>query len=165
MVWMKFLHITAISVWCGSLICLPGLYVQRTHVANEASLHRLHGLVRFLYVAVTSPAAFVGIASGTALVFLRETYQPWFAAKLAFVGLLATIHALTGLVIIRLFDEGEVYPVWRFVAVTALTLLTVSVVLFLVLSKPDLPSVLPAALAEPGALRRIIGGLNPFPRS
>lgn len=162
---MKVLHIAAISIWCGSLICLPGLYVRRAHVAGEASLHRLQGLVRFLYVAITSPAAFVGVASGAALIFLRETYQPWFAAKLAFVGLLATIHALTGLVIIRLFDEGEIYPVWRFLAVTALTLIVVTLVLFLVLAKPDLPSLLPASFAEPGALRRILDGLNPFPRS
>lgn len=162
---MKFVHIAAISVWSASLICLPGLYVQRAHVANEASLHRLQGLVRFLYVGITSPAAFVGIASGTALIFMRETYQPWFAAKLFFVGVLATIHVLTGLVIIRLFDEGEIYPVWRFVAVTLLTLLTVSVILSLVLAKPELPSLLPVALGEPGALRRLLADLIPFPRS
>lgn len=162
---MKFVHIAAISVWSASLICLPGLYVQRAHVANEPSLHRLQGLVRFLYVGITSPAAFVGIASGTALIFMRETYQPWFAAKLFFVGLLATIHVLTGLVIIRLFDEGGIYPVWRFVAVTLLTLLTVLVILSIVLAKPELPPLLPAAMGEPGALRRLFLDLIPSPRS
>lgn len=162
---MTFLHIVAIAIWSGTLICLPGLYVQRAHVANDASLHRLQGLVRFLYVGITSPAAFVGIATGTALIFMRDTYEPWFAAKLFFVGLLATIHALTGLVIIRLFDEGGVYPVWRFVAVTGLTVLVVAVVLFLVLSKAELPALLPASLGEPGGLGRLLGGLNPFPRS
>jgi uncharacterized membrane protein len=165
MVWMKLVHITAISIWSASLICLPGLYVQRAHVATTSSLHRLQGLVRFLYVGVTSPAAFVGIASGTALIFMRESYQPWFTAKLFFVGVLAIIHVLTGLVIIRLFEEGEIYPVGRFVAVTLLTLLTVFVILTLVLGKPELPSLLPATLGEPGGLRGLLAPLIPFPRS
>jgi len=164
-VWVKFLHIAAISVWCASLICLPGLYLQRARVPDRASLHQLQGLVRFVYVRAMSPAAFVGIASGTALIFLRETYQPWFGAKLVFVGVLAFIHILTGLVIIRLFDEGQIYPVWRFVAVTMLTVLTVSMILLLVLAKPDLPSLLPAAMSEPGGLRRLLIDLIPFPRS
>src|SRR5690606_13648861 len=119
----------------------------------------------FLYVGVTSPAAFVGIASGTALIFLQETWAPWFGAKLFFVGVLVTIHILTGLVILRLFDEGRIYPVWRFVATTMLTVATASVVLFLVLGKPDLPSLLPAAMGEPGALRLLFDAFNPFRRS
>lgn len=162
MVWLKFLHIAAISLWSAGLICLPGLYVQRAHVPNDASLHRLQGLVRFLYVGAMSPAAFVGIATGTALIFLRETWAPWFGAKLVFVGMMATIHILTGLVIIRLFEDGQVYPVWRFVAVTIITIAIISVVLFLVLAKPEIPSLLPDVIGEPGALRRLVGDLNPF---
>lgn len=165
MVWLKFVHIAAIAIWSAGLICLPGLYVQRAHVPNEPSLHRLQRLVRLLYVGAMSPAAFAGIATGTALIFLRETWAPWFGAKLVLVGVMATIHILTGLVIIRLFDEGEIYPVWRFVAVTILTLATVSAILFLVLAKPDIPSILPPSMHEPGALKRLLGDLSPFQRS
>ena len=75
-----------------------------------------------------------------------------------------TIHILTGLVIVRLFETGNVYPVWRFVAVTAATLLVVGAILFVVLAKPDLPDLMPAEMAEPGALKRLIGDLNPFQR-
>lgn len=165
MVWLKVLHIMAISLWSAGLICMPGLYLQRAHVSGEPSLHRLQALVRFLYVSVMSPAAFVGIASGTALIFLRETWAPWFSAKLYFVGAMAMLHVFTGLVVIRLFDEGQIYPLWRFIGATIVTLIVVAAILLLVLAKPDLPSLFPDEMGEPGALRRIIGDLIPFLRS
>jgi len=164
MIWLKVVHIAAIAVWSAALVCLPGLYVRRTHLSGGEVLHRLQSLVRFLYVAVASPAAFVGIGTGTALIFLRATFEPWFSLKLALVGAMVVTHILTGLVIIRLFEEGTVYPVWRFVAVTALTLLVVMAILAVVLAKPDVPEMLPAAMSEPGALGRIADGLNPFRR-
>ncbi len=162
MVWLKFIHITAISIWSAALICLPGLYVQRAHVASRDSLHRLQRMVRFMYVGAMSPAAFLGIATGTGLIFLRETWAPWFGLKLLFVGVLATLHIVTGLVIIRLFDDGQIYPVWRFIVVTVLTIATVSIILFLVLAKPQLPPLLPEWMHEPGALGRIMEKFNPF---
>lgn len=164
MIWVKTLHIAAIAIWSAGLICLPGLYVQRAHVPDQPSLHRLQGMVRFMYVAMVSPAAFVAVGSGTALIFLQESFEPWFSVKLVFVGAMVTLHILTGLVIIRLFEEGNVYPVWRFVAVTVLTLLTVGAILVVVLAKPGIPNLLPEAMSEPGALRRIVEGLNPFQR-
>ncbi len=160
MVWLKFVHIAAIAIWSAGLICLPGLYVQRARVPDETSLHRLHRLVRFLYIAMMSPAAFVGIATGTALIFLRETWAPWMGAKLVFVGLMTTTHILTGLVIGRVFERGQVYATWRYATVTAFTLLIVSAILVVVLAKPDLPSLLPAWMYEPRGLRRLLG-LNP----
>ena len=164
MIWLKLLHLAAIAVWSAGLICLPALYVQRAHVADKDSKHRLQAMVRFLYVAILSPAAFVAVGSGTALIFVRQSFEPWFTLKLVFVGALVTIHILTGLVIVRLFETGNVYPVWRFVAVTAATLLVVGAILFVVLAKPDLPDLMPAEMAEPGALKRLIGDLNPFRR-
>lgn len=165
MIWLKSLHIATIAIWSAGLICLPGLYLQRAHVPNDQSLHRLQAMVRFLYVAIVSPAAFVAVGSGTALIFLRETFEPWFSVKLTVVGAMVVAHILTGLVIIRLFEEGNVYPVWRFVAVTLATLLIVGAILAVVLAKPDLPHLLPEAMSEPGALRRILEPLNPFRRS
>lgn len=164
MIWLKLLHLAAIALWSAGLICLPGLYLQRAHVRDRASKHRLQAMVRFLYVAVLSPAAFVAVGSGIVLIFVRQSFEPWFTLKLAFVGALVTIHVLTGLAIVRLFEAGNVYPVWRFVAVTAATVVVVAAILVVVLAKPDLPELLPAEMAEPGALKRLVGGLNPFPR-
>ncbi|MCO5156757.1 MAG: CopD family protein [Aquamicrobium sp.] len=164
MIWLKVLHLAAIAVWSAGLICLPGLYVQRAHVPSRDSKHRLQAMVRFLYVAVLSPAAFVAIGSGTALIFVRQSFEPWFSLKLVLVGALATIHILTGLVVIRLFESGNIYPVWRFVAVTAATLAVVTAILVVVLMKPELPDLYPQAMAEPGALARLVADLNPFRR-
>lgn len=165
MIWLKLLHIAAIAVWSAGLVCLPALYVQRHRLRAGPPLHRLQRVVRFLYVAIVSPAAFIAIASGTALIFVREPYQPWFSAKLALVGLLVIGHVVNGLVIVRLFEAGNTFPVWRFIAVTTLTLLVVIAILALVLAKPELGDVLPTSLGEPGGLRRLLGALNPFPRS
>lgn len=160
--WLKFIHIATIAVWAAGLISLPGLYVQRAHVADDEQLHRLQRIVRSAYVRLVSPAAFVAVASGIALIFLRETFVAWFSLKLAFVGVLVVIHALTGLVIIRLFREGEIYPVWRFVAVTTLTVAIVLAILVLVLAKPDIAVTYPAALGQPGALRDLFADFIPW---
>jgi len=161
--WMKVIHIAAIAIWMAGLVSLPGLYVQRAHVTGEDQLLRLQRMVRFAYVQLISPAAFIAVASGTALIFLREAFEPWLTVKLTLVGGLTVVHSLTGLVIIRLFQEGEVYPVWRFVGATAFTVLLAFGVLYLVLAKPPLDAgLLPDALSEAGALRRLADGLNPW---
>lgn len=162
MIWLKILHLASISIWSAGLVCLPGLYVQRAHVGSDASLHRLHALVRFSYIALISPAAFIAVGSGTALIFVQESFEGWFSVKLALIGAMVVVHILTGLVIIRLFHEGEVYPVWRFMAVTLITLSIVTAILVVVLAKPDVPDLLPHAMGEPGALGRILEPFNPF---
>jgi len=164
MIWIKALHIAAISFWSAVLLCLPALYVQRAEESGKASLHRLQEMVRFIYVGVLSPAAFIAIASGTWLIFLRETFEPWFSVKLVLVGILSTIHALTGLVIIRLFEKDNVYPAWRFVVVTIFTILVIVLILTVVLLKPEFPDILPDVMREPGGLRRLAEDLNPFHR-
>lgn len=165
MIWLKILHLAAIAVWSAALVCLPGLCVRRGRLPGREARHRLQAMVRFLYVAVASPSAFVAIASGTALIFLRQPFEPWFSLKLALVGALATIHVVTGLVVIRLFQAGNAYPAWRFAATTGLTLAVVTAILVVVLAKPDLPDLVPAAMTEPGALKRLVDALNPFRRS
>lgn len=160
-VWLKFVHVAAIAIWCAGLIALPGLYVRRARVSAYEDLYRLQGLVRFSYVGVISPAAFVSVGSGIGLIFVAGTFEVWFSMKLIFVGLLVVIHILTGLVIIRLFEEGEVYPIWRFVAVTALTVVATLGILYFVLAKPDLE--MPSnGLFRPGALRDLLGGFIPW---
>ncbi|CAO3435057.1 CopD family protein [Azospirillum doebereinerae] len=160
---MKFVHIAAIALWAAGLVSLPSLYVQRAAITEDHTLYRLQRTVRFAYTNVLSPAAFTAVASGIALIFLREVFVPWFSLKLGFVALLGVAHVLTGLVIIRLFREGEGYPAWRCVAATILTALVVLAILILVLAKPAaLPLELPAALFEPGGLKRLLDPLNPW---
>lgn len=162
MVFVKFLHIMAISVWAAGLVSLPGLYVQRAKIDRDHDLYRLQKIVRFSYVRVLSPAAFLAIATGTGLIFLQNPFSAWFSMKLAFVGIMVVIHVMTGLVIIRLFDDGEVYPVWRFISVTVVSGCVVGAIFFLVLARPEAPFALPSGWAEPGALKRIISEISPW---
>lgn len=159
---VKFLHIAAIALWAGGIVSLPGLYVQRAHVKDRDALHRLQRAVRFAYVAIISPAAFLAVATGTTLIFLRQTFEPWFSVKLLFVGLLAVLHVLTGLVVIRLFREGEVYPVWRFVTATIVSGAVVVAIFFVVLAKPAIDLAVFDVLAEPGGLQRLYREFSPW---
>ncbi|MDI6025200.1 CopD family protein [Corticibacterium sp. UT-5YL-CI-8] len=156
---LKFIHIPAIAIWSAGLLCLPFLYIQRRGLEDEA-LHRLHNFTRFIYVGVVSPAAFVAVACGIALIFLQATYQPWFSVKLALVGVMAIIHVMSGLMILRLFEPGQTYPYWRFVAVTVLTTLVIGAILLVVLGKP-IWSVERhiAGIFSPGALGDMLGQL------
>jgi len=158
---LKAVHIAAISVWCAGLLCLPSLYIQRRAIILRDDLHRLQKIVRYAYIAVVSPLAFIAVASGTVLVFTEQTFAPWFALKLAFVGLMAFFHVLMGLVVIRLFREGENYPIWRFALATVLTGSTITCILWLVLAKPDIPS-LSEDIFRPGALQDLVAPINPW---
>lgn len=164
--WLKFLHIAAIAVWMAGLVGLPGLFVQRKLVSDDDHLFQLQRTVRFAYLRLVSPAAFLAVATGIILIFGRGVFEPWLSAKLALVGILVLLHTLTGLIINRLFDDGESYPVWRFVAVTALTAVLILGILYLVLAKPslDLGMLVPAAMSEPGGLHRLFEEFSPWPK-
>jgi protoporphyrinogen IX oxidase len=159
---LKFVHIAAIAIWTAGLISLPSLYIQRASIKSNESLYRMQRMVRFSYVAIISPAAFIAVSSGIALSFLREVFAPWFSWKLGFVAMLAMFHVFSGLVIIRLFKEGEIYPLWRFLLATASCCVIVLAILVLVLAKqaPDLS--LPPIMAEPGGLKRLLDPINPW---
>lgn len=160
--WLKFVHVATIAGWSAGLVALPVLYLQRAGLEGQR-LHRLHAFTRFFYVALVSPVAFVAIGSGTALIFLQGTYENWFSAKLVGVSVMTGVHIFSGLMILRLFEPGKVYPPGRFFVVMTLTLGAIAAILTLVLGKPEMewPAVL-AAFFAPGALSelvdQIIGG-------
>lgn len=164
MIWLKVVHFAAIGIWSAVLLMMPALCVRRTRMRRLDLLHSYQGFIRFLYVVVMSPAAFVAIGSGTALIFMRETFEPWFSVKLALVGAMAAAHILTGLIVLRLFDEGVTYPGWRAVLATSTSACVITGILVVVLAKPELPDLLPDAMGEPGALRPIVLDLIPSRR-
>lgn len=156
---VKFLHIVAIALWSGGLICLPFLYLQRKRLNGDA-LHRLHNFTRFFYVALVSPAAFVAVGSGIALIFLQGMFEAWFSLKLALVAGLVFVHVTSGALILRLFEPDQSYPLWRFLAVTALTFTLVGLILLVVLGKPQWTTPGPVeTLLAPGALGIILSDL------
>ncbi|MCF6368050.1 CopD family protein [Rhizobium halophilum] len=159
---LKFFHIAAIAIWAGGLISLPGLYVQRAYVQDDDALYRLQMMVRFSYVVIISPAAFIAVATGILLIFGQQTFAGWFSLKLLFVAVLVVLHVLTGLVIIRLFREGEIYPIWRFILATVLTSGVIIAILTVVLAKPVLSEPAAEDLLAPGGLGRFVQSISPW---
>lgn len=155
---VKSLHIIAIAGWSAGLICLPFLYLQRRQLSGEA-LHRLQNFTRFFYVSLVSPAAFIAVGSGIALIFIEAVFEAWFSVKLALVAIMVIIHVTSGALILRLFEPDGAYPFGRFILVSTLTVIVISAILIVVLGKPQwtTPGAIEAFFA-PGGLGDFIAG-------
>ena len=151
----KFVHLGAIAIWSAGLIALPFLFRQRHAVAAGPDLDRLHRLTRFVYVDAASPAAFVAIASGTALIFVQATFTEWFSLKMLLVAVLAMLHVAAGLVLHHLFAPGGHFGRSAFVMLTSGYLVVIIAILWVVLAKPHIEaSGYAAHLFAPGGLAR-----------
>ena len=133
---LKFVHIATIAVWSGGLIVLPYLFWQRRLLAAGPELDRLHRITRFVYVVMTSPAAFVAIGSGTALIFLQSTFREWFTLKMVFVGAMVMLHVVAGLVAVRVFAPDGRFGSRSCVALTSAYLVLIVAIIWVVLAKP-----------------------------
>lgn len=154
---LKFAHLAAIAVWSGGLIVLPFLFRQRMGMAPGVELDRLHRITRLVYVELTSPAAFIAIATGTALIFVQATFVEWFSLKMVLVGIMAMLHVVAGLVLHQLFAPGGRFGATAAAALTTGYLVVIAGILWFVLAKPHIDSnAIAAHLFEPGALGRWI---------
>lgn len=157
MAWLKFLHISALLVWCAGLVYLPGLLLAHRTVTNREDFVRIRNASRFSYNAITSPAAVVAIGAGTALLLLAPgVLQGWMFVKLALVGVLVMAHVQYGFVLAALSKPGSQPPRLRLLAVWSLVFAAMTAILWLVLDKPFLGiSALPDWLLEPGGLQSL----------
>lgn len=159
-VWLKTAHIASLVVWCGCLLVIPGLFAQRHGVEHDQTRFDLQRLTRFLFVTIASPAAFVAIGTGTALIFAREVFTAWFALKLLVVGGLVAMHVRHGFVVLRVFEPSGTYRLRRKIAATGLTIGLIAAILWLVLDKPAVDlALLPDWLHQPGGLRSMVEDL------
>jgi protoporphyrinogen IX oxidase len=162
--WLKVIHVSTLVIWCGGLLVLPGLYALRKKSVHDPATLRLQRFVRALFILIVSPAAFVAIGSGTALIFAREVYSFWFALKLLAVGALVGFHVLAGFRIVGVFKPGARYGALRALAAQGGTLVAVMAILWLVLAKPQIDlEVLPDWFHEPGGLQSFSERLMPIP--
>ena len=128
---LKFVHLGAIAIWSGGLIVLPFLFWQRRGLLPGRDLDRLHRLSRFVYVAMTSPAAFIAIGSGTALIFLQQTYEEWFSLKMVAVGAMVMLHVVAGLFLERIFDPDGRFSAFSYSALTGAYLVLITAILWI----------------------------------
>ena len=163
-VWLKFVHIAALSVWCAGLLALPGIFLQRSGLGNDRRLHRLHRFTRFAYVAIICPAAFIAVGTGTALIFVNQVITPWMALKLAAVGLLVLLHMQAGYIMGRLFQRNTEFVAWRAALTVGGTTASIGAILWLVLAKPSVAyDELPEWLLKPGGLQSLLDIRIPIP--
>ena len=152
---LKFVHLATIALWSGGLIALPFLFWQRRTLEAGLDLDRLHRVVRLVYVELTSPAAFIAIASGTALIFLQATFAEWFSLKMLLVGIMAMLHVLAGLVLVQLFLPEGRFSRLSYLALTSAYIVVITAIIWVVLAKPHIDAnQIAAHLFEPGGLGR-----------
>jgi uncharacterized membrane protein len=155
---LKFIHLGTIAIWSGGLIVLPFLFWQRRGIEVGPELDRLHRLTRFVYVGMTSPAAFVAIGTGTALIFLQTTFLEWFSMKMVLVGILVMLHVVAGLILMHLFEPSGHFGRFSYIALTGSYLVLITAIIWMVLAKPQIDSNQFAAdLFSPGGLRHFFG--------
>lgn len=155
---LKFIHLATIALWSGGLIVLPFLFWQRRGLVPGADLDRLHRFTRFVYVGMTSPAAFVAIGSGTALIFLQTTFLEWFSLKMVLVGLMVMLHVVAALVMDKLYQPDGRFGRSAYAALTTSYLVLITAIIWVVLAKPQIDSnQIATKLFSPGGLRHFVG--------
>ena len=154
---LKFIHLAAIAIWSGGLLALPFLFWQRRLLEAGPDLDRLHRITRLVYVELTSPAAFIAIASGTALIFLQATFAEWFTLKMVLVGLMAMLHVVAGLVMHKLFSPKGRFGGFSFVVLASSYAVLITAIVWVVLAKPHIDSNQFAVnLFKPGGLAKAV---------
>lgn len=155
MLWLKFIHIAGIAIWVAGLLYLSALLASHDKVRDQQEFARIRMASRFAYMGLISPAAFLAIAAGTALLFVADALHPWMFVKLAGVAVLIVVHVQYAYVLTNLAEEGARGPTVRIrIMVTATILAAISIVA-LALSKPPIAGdFLPDWLSEPGFLKR-----------
>ena len=154
----KFIHLGTIAIWSAGLIVLPLLFSQRRGLETGSELDRLHRFTRFVYVGMTSPAAFLAIGSGTVLIFLQTTFLEWFSLKMVLVGLLVMLHVVAGLTLMHLFEPTGRFGRFSYVALTVSYLVLITAIVWVVLAKPHIDSnQFATKLFAPGGLRQVLG--------
>ncbi len=139
MVWLKALHIAALTIWCAGLFYLPGLLMLHPRTRDRDSFHRLRIMTRYSFIILISPAAVIAIISGTALVYVRGAHGDWLAAKLVAVALMVFFHLYCGnqLAALRRRNDPKHRPAWSYLSLVIVPSVLIPIVLWLVLAKPQ----------------------------
>ncbi|MDB5660118.1 MAG: hypothetical protein JWS10_2733 [Cypionkella sp.] len=154
---IKALHLSFVAVWVAGLVALPLMLARHDRSIVQAEFAQIRRATHFGYVWVITPVAVLAIASGTALIFMREVFTMWIFAKLVLVTGLVAMHAWVGHTIISVAEtEGQHEPPGPMISVMLVCGLALCI-LGLVLGKPELEE-----LPVPSWLLRPLGYQLPF---
>ncbi len=155
MLWLKFLHMAALSIWVAGLLYLPAMLLAHHRIKDQQDFARIRMGSRFIYMGLVSPAAFIAIGAGAALLLTSDALHPWMFVKLMAVGVLVIAHMQYGHILAHLADEQAQAPTVRVIFVAGAVCLSAALSLWLVLAKPHVPTdFLPRWAIEPGLLQR-----------
>lgn len=136
---LKALHISALVFWCAGLIALPVMLLKGPESSDAAGARRARRSNRAAFVFLASPAGFLAIATGMALIFAVGVFEGWLFLKLAAVGVLVVAHLQIGRVVMRVSRDHDWHPpTWRLTPVLGASLGAVLAILWLVLAKPSI---------------------------
>lgn len=147
---LKALHLGFLALWTAGLFALPPMLARHDRDLLQAEFAQIRRATHYSYVWIVTPAAVLAIATGAALIFLRDVFTVWLLAKLVLVTGLVAVHAWIGHTIITVAEtEGRHEPPGALVP--ALILITLILgILTLVLAKPELEELpVPAWLQSP----------------
>ena len=147
---VKALHLSFVAVWVAGLIALPRMLARHDRAIVQAEFAQIRRATHFGYVWVITPVAILAIATGSALIFMREIFTVWIFAKLVLVAGLVALHAWVGHTIITVAEtEGQHEPPDPLVPTLVIFSLAIGI-LFLVLAKPELDELpMPPWLSHP----------------
>lgn len=140
MLWILLLHIIGVLFWAAALLYLPALIAGE--VMHDEKLKEppvtYDSIARAVFTFVATPAALVAIIAGTLVFVLNYTIVPWLVFKLTLVSFLVICHALAGLLILRA-ESGNGKPVVPWCVLLAVVSGSLMfVIVWIVLSKPQI---------------------------
>lgn len=147
---LKAAHLGFLALWMAGLLALPQMLARHDRGLLKSEFTQIRRATHYSYVWIVSPAAVLAIASGAALIFVREVFTVWLFAKLILVAGLVAVHVWIGHTIIAVAEtEGRHEPPDALVPGLILVALVLAI-LFLVLAKPELQELpVPAWLQTP----------------
>ena len=135
---LKALHLGFLALWTAGLFALPHMLSRHDRGLLQSEFTQIRQATHYAYVWAVTPAAVLAIASGSALIFLREVFTVWLFAKLVLVTGMVAVHAWIGHTLLAVAEsEGEHEPPDALIPSLLLVMLVLAI-LTLVLAKPEL---------------------------
>jgi len=136
--WVKVIHIVAMTSWFAGLFYLPRLFVYHAETQDLLGQNRFNVMQRKLLHFIMTPAALVTILSGLTLLHMMPIYShsAWMQGKLFCVLLLILYHGQCYR-FVRMFQENKNRYSHRFYrAYNEIPTVLLLVIVILVVVKP-----------------------------
>jgi putative membrane protein len=136
MLWLLLLHISAVVCWCGSLLYLPSLITGTAYLHTDIVQEHRQAVTLMVYRLISTPAALIAIASGTALFLSGGITGLWLVLKLTLVAALVLCHVLSGALMLFMWKMTGKSVAFSCLSLRIAGVLLIPAIVWLVLTKP-----------------------------